>query len=166
MSRRQSSQLGVSTQLWGVSFIWCRVKIDYRSLSCTRIDRIPLSSESLISVVSRLYGCTVWLLYGTGTVMYGYCMVLTTVWYCMVLFGYSCTAVLYGTVLVLYGYCMVPVLLYGCMVLYGCTAVWYCTYSTVWPAAVFKTVFWLQAACLRCCQPWLCAWLVAAWLYR
>ena len=47
VSRRQSSQLGVSTQLWGVSFIWCRVKIDYRSLSCTRIDRIPLSSESL-----------------------------------------------------------------------------------------------------------------------
>ena len=56
--------------------------------------------------------CNVWLLYGTN--------------YCMVLYGYSCTAVLYGTVLVLYGYCMVPVLLYGCMVLYGCTAVWYC----------------------------------------
>ena len=81
-----------------------------------------LSRQSTV----RLYDCTVWLLYGTGTVMYGYCMVLTTVWYCMVLYGYSCTAVLYGTVLVLYGYCMVPVLLYGCMVLYGCTAVWYC----------------------------------------
>ena len=47
VSRRQSSQLGVSTQLWGVSFIWCRVKIDYKSLSCTRIDRFPLSSESI-----------------------------------------------------------------------------------------------------------------------
>ena len=82
-----------------------------------------LSSQSSVDCTAVLY---VWLLYGTGTVMYGYCMVLTTVWYCMVLYGYSCTAVLYGTVLVLYGYCMVPVLLYGCMVLYGCTAVWYC----------------------------------------
>ena len=124
VSRRQSSQLGVSTQLWGVSFTWCRVKIDYRSLSCTRIDRIPLSSESLISVVSRLYGCTVWLLYGTGTVMYGYCMVLTTVWYCMA------TAVqLYC--MVPYSYCMATV-----WYRYYCTAVWYCMavqlYGTVW----------------------------------
>ena len=103
--------------------------IDYRSLSCTRIDRIPLSSESLISVVSRLYGCTVWLLYGTGTVMYGYCMVLTTVWYCMatavqlycmVPYSYcmaTSTVWLYGTgtTVRLYG----TVWLYSCMVLYG-----------------------------------------------
>ena len=39
VSRRQSSQLGVSTQLWGGSFIYGRAKIDYR---CTPIDRFPL----------------------------------------------------------------------------------------------------------------------------
>ena len=105
-----------------------RARIDYGSLSCTRIDRIPLSSESLISVVSRLYGCTVWLLYGTGTVMYGYCMVLTTVWYCMVLYGYSCTAVrLYSCTVSGYGTCTRMATRSSTVwYRYYCTAVWYC----------------------------------------
>ena len=63
-----------------------------------------LSRQSTV----RLYDCTVWLLYGTGTVMYGYCMVLTTVW--LLLYGYSCTAVQL--------YCMVPVLVWLLDLLY------------------------------------------------